>query len=300
MANTHATLTDLFINIANAIRSKTNKTDDIIANDFPNEIETIEAKIDYVNDQVTVIEDYAYYGMDIFKSVYFDNVTSIGVSAFENCTSLTTVRLPNTLTTIGDNAFKGCTNATIYCATSDNPENWGNNWNPDNCPVVWLGEVIETYDISARSEDNVMARVYKKNDKYILDISGTGYMREFTYFSYDVVETDIPWYQNYQDLIQEVYVNNGIQNISASVFSDCSNLVNVEIANSVTEIDGYVFRNCSSLENITLPFVGNGSNQTHFGYIFGAASYSNNSTYVPTSLKSVTITGGTNISMRAF
>ena len=38
------------------------------------------------------------------------NITSIGANAFEGCTNLKEIRLPNTLTSIGANAFKDCTN----------------------------------------------------------------------------------------------------------------------------------------------------------------------------------------------
>ncbi|MBE7091453.1 MAG: leucine-rich repeat domain-containing protein [Clostridiales bacterium] len=70
-----------------------------------------------------------------------------------------------------------------------------------------------------------------------------------------------------------------------------------------TSIGNYAFYSCDSLTEITLPFVGatlNGTSKTHFGYIFGAGSYSNNHNYVPTSLKKVTITGGTSIGNYAF
>ena len=39
---------------------------------------------------------------------------------------------------------------------------------------------------------------------------------------------------------------------------------------------------------------------THLGYIFGSSSYSNNSSYIPKSLKTVTITGGESIGDSAF
>ena len=42
-----------------------------------------------------------------------------------------------------------------------------------------------------------------------------------------------------------------------------------------------------------------GTSNTHFGYIFGASSYSNTG-YVPTSLKEVIITGGSSIGYAAF
>ncbi len=84
------------------------------------------------------------------------------------------------------------------------------------------------------------------------------------------------------------------------------------------------FKGCSSLESITIPFVGakagvtsSDTYQYPFGYIFGTSSYtggvatkqyyygfSTSSTtydtyYIPSSLKSVTVTGG-NILYRAF
>jgi hypothetical protein len=39
-------------------------------------------------------------------------VTSIGVGAFENCSGLTEVIIPDGVTSIADNAFKGCSNLT--------------------------------------------------------------------------------------------------------------------------------------------------------------------------------------------
>ena len=49
-----------------------------------------------------------------------------------------------------------------------------------------------------------------------------------------------------------------------------------------------------------MPFIGDGSDKTHFGYIFGASSYSDHYYSIPKSLKSVTITGSTSISNYAF
>ena len=40
------------------------------------------------------------------------NITSIGESVFQRCTSLTTVELPDSLTSIGNYAFYGCTSLT--------------------------------------------------------------------------------------------------------------------------------------------------------------------------------------------
>ena len=38
-----------------------------------------------------------------------DGVTSIGDSAFQNCTGLTSITIPKSITSIGNNVFDGCT-----------------------------------------------------------------------------------------------------------------------------------------------------------------------------------------------
>ena len=43
-----------------------------------------------------------------------DSVTSIGSSAFSDCSSLTNVTIPNSVTEIGENAFSECESLTIH------------------------------------------------------------------------------------------------------------------------------------------------------------------------------------------
>ena len=103
--------------------------------------------------------------------------------------------------------------------------------------------------------------------------------------------------------LTSITIPDSISSIGNNAFSRCSSLTNLMIPDSVTSIGEYAFFNCSSLESITLPFVGatkDETNNKHFGYIFGASSYSSNSSYVPTSLKTVVITGGDSIGSSAF
>ena len=64
----------------------------------------------YAKDEKTLIQ-YAI-GKDATSFTIPNSVTSIGICAFEYCTSLTSVTIPNSVKSIGDGAFWGCTSLT--------------------------------------------------------------------------------------------------------------------------------------------------------------------------------------------
>lgn len=102
--------------------------------------------------------------------------------------------------------------------------------------------------------------------------------------------------------LTSIVIPNSVTSISSYAFADCSSLASITIPDSVTRIGNSVFEGCSGLTSITIPFVGNTPDDPDgcFGFIFGATSYPNNGKYVPTSLKTVVITGATSIAARAF
>lgn len=119
-------------------------------------------------------------------------------------------------------------------------------------------------------------------------------------------------------LVVDTYNNLPVTSIAARAFQYCDKLTSVIIGKNVTSIDYEAFKGCSSLENISIPFVGASSTNpginAHFGYIFGTSHSSNSGsagyhysymggyvTYnIPTTLKTVIITGGTSIDAKVF
>lgn len=65
------------------------------------------------------------------------SVINIDSEAFDGCSSLTSVSIPESVTSIGSDSFSNCTSLTIYCEAESRPKGWDSNWNPHNCPVVW-------------------------------------------------------------------------------------------------------------------------------------------------------------------
>lgn len=251
----HNTLCELFTNIANAIRSKNGSTQPIVADNFPTEIANLRTGFDYNNQNATSISDYEFYNCTDLKSVDCGNLTSIGTSAFEGCSELKTVVLYEGVADVGENAFKGC-NCIIYCMFDSQPETWHGNWNPDGCEVVWT--LVETWDISATEEDDVISKLYNdinNEGKYSLVISGNGNMLNYDGFK------DVPWY-SYADSVISVIIPNTVTSIANHAFRNCSSLTSITIPDSVTSIGDGAFGRCTGLKTA-------GSIGGNYNYKFG-------------------------------
>ena len=79
-------------------------------------IEGSEAMTDYEYDNLP----WAQVSSDILSVSLPDGLTSIGSSAFENCSALTSITIPNSVTSIGDDAFYNCSSLTSIVVESGN------------------------------------------------------------------------------------------------------------------------------------------------------------------------------------
>ncbi|MCM1556692.1 MAG: leucine-rich repeat domain-containing protein [Anaeroplasma bactoclasticum] len=223
--------------------------------------------------------DNSSYVPSSLKEVVILGGESIKESAFYRCSNLTSVEIPNSVESIGANAFYSCSNLTSIVipnsVTSIGSSAFGNCSSLEN--VYYEGTIDDWCNISFVN--------YSSNP---MSYASHFYMRN----------SNDEWEE-----VTSIEISNGVTEIGEYHFNKFTNVTSIVIPNSVTSIREGAFYGCSSLTSITIPFVGESltkTNNTHFGYIFGASTYSGNSSYVPSSLKEVVILGGEIIEEDAF
>ena len=203
------------------------------------------------------------------------SVTSIGNYAFDGCSGLTSVTIPDSVTSIGNGAFRGCSGLTSITIPFVGER-------ADGTGATYFGYIFG-------------ASSYSSNEDYV-----PSSLKEVIITGGESIDSDV--FYGCSGLTS-VTISDSVTSIGGSAFYGCSGLTSITIPDSVTSIGGSAFYGCSGLTSITIPFVGeraDGTGATHFGYIFGASEYGENDDYVPETLKEVIITGGANIGERAF
>ena len=183
---------------------------------------------------VTSIGDGAFNGCSGLTSIDIPNsITEINDYAFAYCSGLTSIVIPKSVTKIGGNAFLSCTEL----ASIDIPKSvtkigryafdytpWFNN-QPDG--LVYVGLIAYKYKGTMPSGTSITLR------NGTASITGSAFA--------------------YCSGLTSIVIPNSVTDIGPGAFAHCSDLTSVNIPDSVTVIRGDVFLRCSGLTSIVIP-----------------------------------------------
>ena len=201
----------------------------------------IPEEVTYMNRtrKVTTIGGAAFDGCSSLTSVTIPNsVTNIGTGAFYGCSGLTSVTIPNSVTSIGDGAFSGC-----YSLTSVTI--------PDSVTSIGKSTFYECSGLTSITIPN----------------SVTSIGNNLFYGCSSLTSVTIP---------------NSVTSIGGGAFSQCTSLTSVPIPDSVTSIGSGAFFGCSGLTSVTIP-----DSVTNIGIRAFSGCSGLTSVTIPNSVKSI-------------
>ena len=162
-----------------------------------------------------VIPEQVSYKNDTYS------VTTIGDSAFDGCTGLTSVTIPNSVTIIGYYAFDDCNNIKELVIE-------------DGEKILHLGY---NYYSSMFSGEGLF---------YDCPLETVYLGRNLSYDS----DYNMGYSPFYGTPITTLTISDSVTTIGNSAFDSCSELTSVTIGNSVSSIGSRAFYNCTSLESV--------------------------------------------------
>ena len=214
-------------------------------------------------------------------------MTSIAEAAFQRCSGLTSLTIPNSVTSIGNWAFSSCTGLTSVTVNGSithgaitpfsnctNIEEvffdceivaslFGNNnfgYNTDiqfNLPgikKVTLSEKVKTIDKKAFSGCSGLTSITIPQSVTSIGESAFSYCTGLTSVTIPNSVTSISEEAFYSCTgLTSVTIPNSVTTIGNSAFYSCTGLTSVTIPNSVTSIGNSAFWECTSLTSVTIP-----------------------------------------------
>ncbi len=148
-----------------------------------------------------------------------DTVTTIELSAFRNCTMLTSLTIPGSVTSIGEGAFHNCNGLTELTVPAN----------------------LDCVAYTAAPVFNGCVNIQK--------VTFTG---SDNWYSYGSFYAHTPW-QLSRSVLTSVIISEGVLSVDGSAFAGCTALSSVVIPDSVVTLGEGAFNGCTGLTELTVP-----------------------------------------------
>ncbi len=202
----------------------------------------------YTSSNSKIVKPYKsdVFGANIVSNTYsngqgvmiFDGpISKIGSEAFDNCTSLTSVTIPDSVTSIGNYPFGGCSSLKAF---------YGKFASADNRCLIVDG-ILNSFAPAGLT-------------KYTIPNSVTSIGHQAFSNCTSLISVSIP--DNITNIGNNAFAASGIKelilprrltSVSSEMCYNCRSLTSITIPNSVTSIGKYAFGRCTSLTSVTIP-----------------------------------------------
>ncbi len=178
----------------------------------------------------TVLAYKSITSFDEFR--FFTSVKAIAAQAFEDCSQLKSIILPDSIKTIGDGAFIGCSSLTSISIPNS---------------VIGIGQ--EAFGLCEK-----LQTVKLPNFLQTLRPGAFFDCKKLSSITIPETVTSLP-----ADLfsgcksLSSLSIPNSVTSIGQSAFQDCTKLTEITIPSSVTTLGSGVFSGCKALRSVILP-----------------------------------------------
>ncbi|MFK7911782.1 MAG: leucine-rich repeat domain-containing protein [Akkermansiaceae bacterium] len=159
-------------------------------------------------------------------------VSSVGWSAFDGCSKLTSVTIPSGVTSIGNTAFRGCSDLTSLTI-------------PNSVTDIGSGALAGCSDLASVTLPSNITSISPGMFGFCTSLNNI-------IIPSSVTDIGSAAFYSCSNLIS-ITVPSGVTTIGKRAFAFCNQLTTVNIPSGITSIADETFWGCNSLANVTIP-----------------------------------------------
>jgi hypothetical protein len=185
-----------------------------------------------IPNNITSIEDGAFFKSGLTSITLPNSITSIGEQAFHFCNNITSITIPNSITSIGLQVFAGCSNLASVTL-------------PNSITSIGRDAFFECVNLTSITIPNSVTSIDEAAFYRCEKITSLSIPNSVTSIGNNAF--------NSCSSLTSVNIGSGITRISNGAFLSCASLTSVSFGTGVTRIGENAFQSCTSLASIIIP-----------------------------------------------